>query len=442
MRMQFGVLGLILLSLSFLSFLAAAPAAAQSFESVAGWSSAVASSCGDEAGSECSLAGVTRTALGGGIAHYTLDLKVGAGEREVVGLHRVVAESLPFLPKPTEDAVFLVHGDVWTFDAAFADVARFLAQAGVDVWGIDLRWTRVPAETTDFAFMADWGLSTDAHDVGVGLAVARGLRGATGSGFGTIHLLGWSRGGLIGYTYLNTETQKPESLRHAAGFIPVDIYGKTDDETLRQAACTRVSQGEARLAAGEYQDGSGALLAAIGNLAVAAPDADSPILPGLPNRTVALLAGAATFLFFPPGLEPVPFYHFTGGQFDANGLPTALSFTPESQWISFLRAGAPYEPVKVLLDSDRLICNQEDVPFDDHWQQVTVPILYVGAGGGFGSYGVYTTGLLGSTDVTSHLVSLAPPEFRIADFGHGDLFLATDAPALVWQPILEWIRAH
>ena len=109
---------------------------------------------------------------------------------------------------------------------------------------------------------------------------------------------------------------------------------------------------------------------------VAAPDADSPILPGLPNRTVALLAGAATFLFFPPGLEPVPFYHFTGGQFDANGLPTALSFTPESQWISFLRAGAPYEPVKVLLDSDRLICNQEDVPFDDHWPNSCEKCLY------------------------------------------------------------------
>ena len=278
MRIQLGVLGLILLSLSFLPFLAAAPAAAQSFESVAGWSSTVASSCGDEAGSECSLAGVTRTALGGGIAHYTLDLKVGAGEREVVGLHRVVAESLPFLPKPTEDAVFLVHGDVWTFDAAFTDVARFLAQAGVDVWGIDLRWTRVPATTIDFAFMADWGLSTDAHDVGVGLAVARGLRGATGSGFGKLHLLGWSRGGMIGYAYLNAESRLPRALRHVDGFIPVDIYLKTDDEEFRQAGSG-------------MGGGQQAYLVAMDTLRSVARTATGDGSPATVDRAVGLLAG-------------------------------------------------------------------------------------------------------------------------------------------------------
>ena len=45
---------------------------------------------------------------------------------------------------------------------------------GVDVWGIDLRWTRVPAEQTDFAFMEDWGIEHDARDLGVG--AGRGAR--------------------------------------------------------------------------------------------------------------------------------------------------------------------------------------------------------------------------------------------------------------------------
>ena len=60
----------------------------------------------------------------------------------------------------------------------------------------------------------------------------------------------------------------------------------------------------------------------------------------------------------------------------------------------------------------------------------------------FGEYGIYTTTLLGSTDVTTHVVSLVPAEARLFDFGHADLFLATDAPVLVWQPILSWLQTH
>jgi hypothetical protein len=63
-------------------------------------------------------------------------------------------------------------------------------------------------------------------------------------------------------------------------------------------------------------------------------------------------------------------------------------------------------------------------------------------GSGFGDFGVYTTTLLGSTDVTTHIVSLVPAEARIADFGHADLFLANNAKTLVWQPVLSWLQAH
>jgi len=71
-----------------------------------------------------------------------------------------------------------------------------------------------------------------------------------------------------------------------------------------------------------------------------------------------------------------------------------------------------------------------------------VPVLYVGAGGGFGDFGLYTTTLLGSTDVQTHIVQLQPDPARLFDFGHADLFNATDAPSLVWQPILDWLQAH
>jgi hypothetical protein len=66
----------------------------------------------------------------------------------------------------------------------------------------------------------------------------------------------------------------------------------------------------------------------------------------------------------------------------------------------------------------------------------------VGAGGGFGDLGIYTTTLLGSDDVSTLVVSLQPSELRLFDFGHADLFQADDAPDLVWVPILAWLQSH
>jgi hypothetical protein len=110
--------------------------------------------------------------------------------------------------------------------------------------------------------------------------------------------------------------------------------------------------------------------------------------------------------------------------------------------MTLLAGAAPYQPTRQLADAELVICDEVDVPFDDHLDDITNPILYVGAGGGFGDYGIYTTTLLGSTDVTTRVVDLTPPDRRLADFGHADLFLGTDAGLLVWRPILNWIRAH
>ncbi len=45
-------------------------------------------------------------------------------------------------------------------------------------------------------------------------------------------------------------------------------------------------------------------------------------------------------------------------------------------------------------------------------------------------------------DVTSLVVALYPPESGIVDFGHIDIFLADNAEALVWMPILDWVNDH
>ncbi len=408
----------------------------------------------------CQLLSLERRALTSRVAEYSFPVRVGPGAHDLIRLHRVVAESAPFVPVRASRALFMAHGDAWGFDAAFLSSAAspavadahalpvYLAEAGIDVWGIDFRWTLVPAGTTDLAFMADWGIETDARDLGVGLAVARFARGLGGNGFGRIHLLGWSRGGQIGYAYLSGETQVPAALRQVRGFIPVDIYLKTDVPSIQAAACLRLGLTLARQNAGEVADATGALVATLGNLAKSAPGGLSSIFPGLTHRQAALLTVQATFNLFPPGGQIVPFYHFNGGTFDGGGLPNGLVYSPEAGVLDFLTLAAPFEPLEELADGDAAICESSpdfavpDVPFDDHLAQITVPILYVGAGGGFGDFGVYTTTLLGSSDISTRVVTLRPPTERLFDIGHADIFQATDAPTLFWRPILDWLRSH
>ena len=263
----------------------------------------------------------------------------------------------------------MAPGDIWNFRAAFLTGATpipvFLAQNGIDVWGIDYRWTFVPASVTDLSFMRTWGIDQDARDLGVAIGAARVTRALTGSGAGKIFLLGWSRGGQIGYAYVNGETQIPAALRQVKAFIPVDIYLKTDVPDLQSKACARQQASEAAIAAGTYAATSGELIKALGDEAVADPNGASAIFPGLTNHQAGLLLGEETFAFL-GGLEPVPFYHFTGGTFDANGLPNGLTYSNEADLFQFASGAAPFQPNQELADADAFTCGQTHVPFADH----------------------------------------------------------------------------
>jgi hypothetical protein len=394
---------------------------------------------------------IQRRALTPDVAEYFFTLRVGSGPYDRIGVHRVVKETAPNAPVHAERAVMLAPGDIWNFRAAFLTGAEplpvFLAERGIDVWGIDYRWTLVPASVTDLSFMKDWGLDQDARDLGAAIGVARIARALTGSGYGKIFLLGWSRGGDIGYAYLDDETRLRPRRRQVRGFIPVDIYLKTDLPQLRAFACQRQQNTEAAIAAGSYANPSGGLIAALGNLAASDPGGSSILngppfnLPSFTNRQAGLLVGEETF-FFLAGLEPTPFYHFTGGSFDGQGKPAGLLYSNDADLFSFEQGSAPFQPNRELADSDAATCGKTPVPFDQHLAEIVVPILYVGAGGGFGEYGLYTTTLLGSKDVTVHIVHKVPASQRLADYGHADLFLAHDAHTLVWQPILDWLEAH
>ena len=315
----------------------------------------------------------------------------------------------------------------------------YLAQHDVDVWGIDQAWVLVPLAETDFSFMADWGMQRQVDDLRIGLAVARASRLLTGSGFGKMNLLGYSSGVLTGYAYINDETHLPEAARHVAGFIPADCPYKWSDDSNRIPSCESAAYYKSIIDSGTYHDTAGGyLFLMLGQLAKTDPEGASPIVPGATNRQAALYLGAATHLFVP---FP-PLWHYFAGTFDEFGVPTGLQYTTYEGMLDFLVTASPYEPLLFEYDYLCIWCDEPDVPFDDHLAEITVPVFYIGAAGGLGETGVYTTTLLGSPDVSTLIVRLHPDEEIGLDFGHIDLWTAGNAQGLVWAPILDWLAGH
>lgn len=106
-----------------------------------------------------------------------------------------------------------------------------------------------------------------------------------------------------------------------------------------------------------------------------------------------------------------------------------------------MQKAAPYEALKVLLDADAVTCNDGSSNLDAHLTQITVPIFYISAAGGFGSSGLYTMSLLASSDKTSLIESVTPGD-DLHDYGHSDIWLGQNAQSLWWQPSQSWIQGH
>jgi hypothetical protein len=389
-----------------------------------------------------------REELTPGIAHYTYKIKVGEGDYDVIGLHRVVKETRPYKPIKTCKNVFFQHGDAVGFEGMTLyglnapsapedrSMAIYMAQNDIDFWGIDQNWILVPQGVTDFDFMADWGILNQVENLDIALSIARFTRLMTGCGPGKMNLMGYSSGTWTGYAYLNFETQKKLQFRNVGGYIPVDTAFKTDFGPTIAATCGAAANYQAMYDAGLYADQ--VAFAPVGYLAITDPIGDSPLAPGYPNYTVAMLLGSATHVFFPF----TPWYHYLAGEFSELGAPTGFQFQTEQAWLEFLLGACAYEPRLFELNYVQTACGSEDVPWDDHLGEITVPIFNVGSAGGLGNVSEYTLGLLGSSDVTSLVVSLRPAEYVALDFGHIDIFIADNAQSLVWMPILDWVNDH
>ncbi|OJH37395.1 hypothetical protein [Cystobacter ferrugineus] len=400
------------------------------------------------------LLDVERREVEAGTGEYSYTVRVGSGAYDVIILHRVVAESSPGRPRSGLKPVFLVHGDLWGFRGAFLpslastvvprskSFALYLARQGLDVWGIDLRWVHVPANTTDFSFMQNWNLETHVQDVRAGLFLASQVRRPGNLGGEPMPLLGWSRGAAIGYALLNAEAKLPANERRVSAFVPVDMaLHELEDKSQKDAACDAYNTLSMLQLSGVYVERMGETVRALGVLARTEPSKSSEILlGGLTNREAALLAGSATFMLPPTIFD---WYHFTGGTFSGM-TPTGLTWTNENFLFEVMAQASPFQSRGEQVETLALWCGAPTLPYIDRLSHVKVPVLYVGAAGGMGRVGFTTLSELGTKgkDVSTLLVQHLADSDRVLDFGHSDLFLATDADQQVWPHIARWLASH
>jgi hypothetical protein len=403
----------------------------------------------------CRLVSMKREQLENGIAHYEIELKVGTGQYDVIALHRVIREQTPGVQPVNAKPTFLVHGDVYGFKSFISSVNSnvvdhshsigiVMAMAGMDVWGMDLRWIRIKpfAVNQSFAFMRDWGLSVAVKDMDVAVNAARNLRRLQGSANAQFSMLGWSRGGQLGYLYLAKEAQRSAATRNIKSFIPVDILVKTNDETIRQGTCDYAEQLRSQWLSGQYADETGLVSQQMALLAQTLPDQPSPFVPGMTNKQAVLLLLTSTYVLTPPGGAYTPFYHYNAGKFDESGMPVNLAFANLKYLYEYATGLSPYEPVKFLAEATDLTCNSPYGVLGSDLSRIYVPMLYVGAAGGIGKAGEYTMKLTSHPDKTSFIVKTLPNEQAALDYGHVDLFTATDANTRVWRNIIVWMQRH
>lgn len=384
---------------------------------------------------------VTRDNLGGDVWHTTFTIRVGAGPNAVLRLHRVVRERSPGWPRPTVNGVMLMHGDFSSFMSNFSLLAPYLAQQGIDVWGYDRRWASAPTDA-DLSDFGDMGLAQELDDTATALVAARAARLVTGSGGDKMILAGFSRGGQLAYAAASLDAARPAPLRNIKGLVPLDVYYDVDpaEAELRQNACLNAEFERDALADG-VTDSENSFFTALGQLALDAPDEPSPLFGDPFTNAGALLfiVGVTHEVF-----QPTPVYHLNSAVFDATGMPIALRDSPFATVASWIAHATPHQSMREAAESDALWCGDPAVPpaIDAPLGRIRVPVFYLGAAGGYGDHGLYSTTQVASTDVTTLVIRRLPAEREAEDFAHADLLFATDAPTLAWQPLVAWIRSH
>ncbi|ATB33048.1 hypothetical protein [Melittangium boletus] len=383
---------------------------------------------------------VTREHVTDDIYHYQFDLRVGSTPNARVRIHRVVRELSPWQPRPTPHAVMLLHGDFANFVTNFVPslgapassapgLAPYLVSRGIDTWGVDRRWT-LPTADGDISDLGGMGVDQALEDTAVALAFARATRTLTDRDPGRIVLGGFSHGAQLTYAYAAADG------RHVSAIAALDIYYdiSPEDADLRDFACANAAAERDALAQG-VTDSSNSLFITAGLLARSSPDERSPVFPSYTNRGVLLTLAGLTYWLAPY----TPVYHLSAPLLDAHGDVTGLRESSENRVSAWFASAPPHQSMREAADFDDIWCGTSPRPA---LANIRVPLFYLGAAGGFGDRGLYSTTRVSSTDVTTLVVHRFGPERVAEDFGHGDLLYAEDAPVLAWEPFAKWLLHH
>jgi len=387
-----------------------------------------------------------RDHVSGDVWHHSLTLRIGEEPNALLRLHRVVREKAPWVPARTSAAAILMHGDFSSFASNFAPVladpaaaegmAVDLARRGIDVWGIDRRWAVAPqdADLSDFGGM---DLEQELDDIDAALAVVRAIRAANG-GSARPHLVGFSRGGFLAYAYAARDGQRPAGQRTIRGLVPLDVWAAIppEDTDARAWFCEGAAF-EYQLVADGVVDSENSFLIAVGELALGDPEGPSPFFDGLSNREAMMAVAGQTYQVFAVN----PYYHLAAPFLDESGAVTGLRESSETDIARWFAEATPHQSMIEAADVDAVWCGDGSGPAVD-LSRIRVPLFYLGAAGGFGDHGLYTTTLVSSADVTTQVIRRFGPEGAFEDFGHGDLLFASDAAALAWQPLAQWLATH
>ncbi len=375
----------------------------------------------------------TRTELGAGIVHYQFNVQMGEGEFDIVRIHRVIRESRPNHPIPTKGDVFMVHGAFTGFEGTFFSAGMessdinaktsspfYLASKNIDVWGIDMGWTMVPDDSTDFSFMEGWGYEKDADHTLQAMSIARTIRGITGQGLSALNLLGFSSGNTVAYAAANIETQENDmSKRHIKGIISVDNAFKVQNG--EDSGCVSAQAVIDEISNGVFQNTNGQFFQTVGYLAHELPNELSPIFGDGSTTNIQAFRIILAMDAFGFGFQ------FFGGDFDT------LYNSDEERATRAVANYSHYMPNQLWSEIDAVNCTSMNVTFDDNIGLISVPILYVGAELGVGTAGEYTSGLTSSTDITNHIVP---------GFAHVDIWVGENADNLVWSKLRNWLKNH
>lgn len=339
-------------------------------------------------------------------------IRVGKGQFDKIGIHRITKN----VHKYSRATVVMVPGSNSDFDTSFFKMAPFLANRGVDVWGIDFRYSFVPNDinsnpyclAADCSFFKDQDTDLHVSDLDIVVKIAE-LTAKDGKVF----LLGFSQGAYFAYKYASQYSD-------LKGIIPIDIAYNIDPANTEVIANanTDVIARLAKIANGIYYED---VLTEkfIANQAFQNPDGPSPVIPGLTNKQAFLFALTATFQL--PGFN-VPGFRYNQGTI------AGLALTDYNLMISQTEKLNSFQSILPLTELE-----QQYIEPTPSIPNVTAPILHVAAEFGFGTFGFYTPDRISAfnNDVT---------KFLVPDYGHADVVYSNTAETDVWNTICKWIK--